>query len=338
MVLKSFDKIMCECYQSNMINYRKYIALNEDQRLKISRTVADKKYIKIQKISENNESIKEIKKSKGDITKIKGYEDLKKCIEFLDGINKKVRDDDIAVIIEAYRNLLKNKEKFMLAFKFRVLLYEDYYAAIVINILLAICWIISNKFEAVATMTGEIKMAYFKNINGFGRGKLKYNGMIKGLRQFNELHNSGKFDIVLNHLTKKNEDFIGVVAVSAIVIAIIGIIIEIIRYSYYAFLKTSLKLSNFLKDLAEFLEANSKNLDPKKDEQKINKQVDIATNFRKVSDIIMNKIIIGDAQAEKEMEKEDKIIASTSPDEREVRAIDISTPENNHMIATADIM
>lgn len=275
----------------------------------------------------------EIPKTKGDITKVSNFNDMKDTIAILKGIIKEYKDDpkpvdDLAVCIT---NIQGRKDMFERAFRANcelpMLMYNNMVMAVEVGIshLITACieFIKAPKDESYSIQLD--KLAYTKS-----RDNLVYNSIAK----FNRLCESGDFDTAMNSIVdRKVRKFTGVSAVAGITVGIIIItnIIPILRELVYLFYHLRVSLSDYFDTQADLLTMNAYTLksnetipEDERDEI-IEKQNSIAAKFKDVANFFSIKDKKAEVKATKEIENsaktykldDDNNITSEEPDDED---------------------
>ena len=245
--------------------------------------------------------------TKGDITKLTMYEDLKDVCTIIKGIVEDYgeKSGPIDTVTLAMANVESRKDLFMRAYRadceLPVLLYENTVLAIVnaTSYLIAAC---IELIKAPSDETYRIqldKLAYSKS-----RDHLLYTTLDK----FNKACEKGDVDKAVNEvINKRIRKFTGVAMASVAAGVIIGLvvimnIIPILRELVYLHFYTRTRISDFFNMQADLLQMNAYNVEGNgamnAEERKeiVKKQQAIAEDFRKIA----NKIQIDGKQAEEE--------------------------------------
>ena len=275
----------------------------------------------------------EIPKTKGDITKVSNFNDMKDTIAILKGIIKEYKDDpkpvdDLAVCIA---NIQGRKDMFERAFRANCELPMLMYNNMVMAVEVGISHLITACIEFIKAPKDETysfqldKMAYTKT-----RDNLVYGSIAK----FNRLCESGDFDTAMNAIVdQKVRKFSGATAVAGITVGIIIItnIIPILRELVYLFYPLRVSLSDYFETQADLLDMNAYTLKsnetiPEEDKQEIiEKQNSIASKFRDIANFFAIKSKKAEVKATKDIENSAKTyklddennITSEEPDDDE---------------------
>ena len=251
-----------------------------------------------------------IPETKGDITKLTMYEDLKDVCEIIKGIVKEYgeKSGPIDTITLAMANVETRKDLFTRAYRadceLPVLLYEN----TVLGIVSATSYLIAGCIELIKAPSDETytmqldKMAYAKS-----RDHLLYTTLDK----FNKACEKGDVDKACNEIIgQRVRKFTGVaagiIAGTLIGIAVIMNIVPLMRELVYIAFYSRTKIADYFNLQADLLQMNAYNVEAngainaeqRKDIAK--KQRAIADNFRSIA----NKIQIDGKQSEVKASRE----------------------------------
>ena len=202
---------------------------------------------------------------KGDITRIKNYEELKNAINYLRKLSMDVRNpeltDAVNQIVLAHETLKANKVGFTNAFKVGNNLLIYLFNSVSVALVQATVFVATNSVEFVKDNMNTYHAEMKKTT------KLPKNANLNALVKFNEMSKSGKLNTVISNTLKLKEEvgtFIGV-TVASVMIALY--LIREIIFSYY-FIRIS--VSQYLNYLKHFVEMNASTLgtDQKKIKEK----------------------------------------------------------------------
>lgn len=233
----------------------------------------------------------DIPDSKGDITKYKGYTTMADTLQLLRGIADKsnVKIEAINIVEKAISNIIAYREAFEKGFK----LNKDF-VILQYNTLVAMC--VESTSVILSSLVDYVKRVdkmEFELINS----KINIGGLcVNNLDKFNKSVSTGDFSKVINAVIKSNsEGFVGTaVATVAAVIAGSILLVNIIREAIFFFYNSRVKIADFLKTQALFLElnrysleANAAGLPAAKKNEIIKKQEKLMVKLRSMADKIM---------------------------------------------------
>ena len=251
-----------------------------------------------------------IPQTKGDITKLTMYDDLKDVCEIIKGIVKEFgeKSGPIDTVTLAMANVESRKDLFTRAYRadceLPVMLYENTVLAIVS----ATSYLIAGCIELIKAPSDETykiqldKLAYSKS-----RDHLLYTTLDK----FNKACEKGDVDKACNEVIgQRVRKFTGVAAgiIAGTIVGIVVImnIVPLLREMVYVAYYTRTKIADFFNIQADLLQMNAYNVEangainPEQRKDIAKKQQAIADNFRSVA----NKIQIDQKQAEVKASRE----------------------------------
>ena len=257
-----------------------------------------------------------IPSTKGDITKLDVYDDLKDVLGILKGILKEYHESGgpIDVCTECLTNLETRKDIFSRAYhadcQLPILIYENTVLALVsgVSYLIAACieFIKAPKDETYSIQLDKISYAKSKDYR-----------LYSSLEKFNKSCSNGDMDRAINeviaHRVKKFTGIAaGAIAATAVGILIIMNIIPILRELVFLLYYTRTQISDFFEIQAELLQMNAYNveannsLDASERKDIARKQRDIADKFIRVSDFVRIDAKQSDVKASRELESNKK--------------------------------
>jgi hypothetical protein len=274
----------------------------------------------------------EIPATKGDITKMSNFEDMKDTLGIIKGIVKEYKQDTkpIDEVSVAITNIQGRKDMFERAFRANcempILMYNNMVMAVEVGTthLITACieFIKAPKDESFTIQLDKI--AYAKS-----KDSLIYNSIAK----FNHICENGDFDTSMNALIdnkvrKFTGTALGVAGTVAVVVIILANIIPLLRELVYIFYHTRVILSDYCEVQADLLTMNAYNLqhndiDREDKDEIIKKQNEVAEKFRQVSEFIRIKDKKAEVKATKDIENSakkyrldpDANVVSDEPDE-----------------------
>lgn len=247
----------------------------------------------------------EIPETKGDITKLSNYSKLTECVSLLRGILVEYKQDTAPIdeISKAINNISMRRDMFSRAFKLDVELPIIMYNTAVLNIINAVSYMIATSIEFMKTPNQD---SFKITLDKVAYSKTKSNMLYNTLRKFNTSCYNGDFDKAMEFIINKRvmkEAGIAAIGGGVIVgLAIVLNIIPILREMVFLFYYTRMRVSDFFDIQADLLQMNAYNLeknenvDAKKKDHIVSKQLKIVELFRKIA----NKISINSKKAEVE--------------------------------------
>lgn len=198
--------------------------------------------------------------SKGNIDKIKEYDNMKKAIDIIDQVALSANDATLKHYADTLKNTMETLEgysrEFTLGFiqenQMVVMIYNTIVTSLICGINFAITFIV----DFIITPEGELKVS--EGIKQKANSKDYI--LFKNLVEFNSFASEGGLKKLFNSLLK-NDAFIGgalTAGVGMAAITIVGVIalIPIIRELIYFVFNLRMKTSEFFKIQSEFLELN----------------------------------------------------------------------------------
>lgn len=242
-----------------------------------------------------------IPQTKGDITKMEHYEDIKDILGILQGILKEYNEKGgpVDTIALAMTNLETRKDLFERAYRadcqLPCMIYENTALAIVEGT----SYLISACIELVKAPSDET----FKiQLDKVGYQRTRSYLLYTTLDKFNRACEKGEIDEACNHvISQRVRKFSGVATVGGIVAVVVILnIVPILRELVYLFYHAKVSISDFFAIQADLLQMNAYNVQANatmdKEERKkiVDKQLAIVERFRDYS----NKLAIDSKQAE----------------------------------------
>jgi hypothetical protein len=248
-----------------------------------------------------------IPRSKGDITKIGNYEQLRDCINIMVEVmhNYKQPTTSIETVQIALQNMIDRKDLFTKAFKMNVELPMIMYNTLALSIVSSVSYLISSCIEFIKLPDDS---GYEIALNKVAVAKSKEHVLFKDLESFNKCCEKGDFDKAMNYViiqssSKRLMKEAGPIAMAAgaaiVVIAALIMIIHIIRELIYYFYYSRVKLSDYFTAQSALLTMNAYNIENNlaRDDKS---RKSIATKQRKYADMftkISNKLQVADKVA-----------------------------------------
>lgn len=251
-----------------------------------------------------------IPKSAGDITKYEGYKSMSDCLAVLTEIDSKntLKINEIYVVEAAINNIINFRDYFEKGFKLNKNFVKMQYNLLVASCVEAVSILISSFVEFVKKVD-RIEFAVI--------GSKLYQGSlsIENLKYFNRTVSSGEYVKMLSFMIESDSENLlggGTVLVSAAVIGgIIAAVMslrEMIFYMYYS----RMKLSDYLKTQALFLEINkhaleaNTNIPAKKKQDILRKQENVIKKLTTWSDKIRVNNTMTTTTTKKNIENENR--------------------------------
>jgi len=262
-----------------------------DDRKKI---VLDKKFANVMATAKELD-YSEIEKSEGDIQKLKFYDNLVQSIYIMREIEKRTHNklNDLDTIENALKNIESFKNDFKKAFKLQNDIVMLIYNNIVVAEIASISFLIATCLEYVQNTQNESYDFFIKN----NKSKEHNSNMLylKNLNVFNKMCVSGDMQRIINSCFARHKKFVNSLigvddATIVIGVALALILVPFLQDIVYQVYASRIALADYLKMQSKFIEMNQAKLEYLDDKTKRrnvkNKQVFIATELSKISDII----------------------------------------------------
>ena len=258
----------------------------------------------------------EIPNTKGDITKLSEYEDLKDVCAILKGILNEYHEKggpiDICTICMA--NLESKKDLFSRAYRADCELPVMVYENTVLALIGGISYLIAGCIEFIKAPSDE---TYSIQLDKIAYAKSKDHLLFSALDKFNKSCENGDLDRAINevisHRVKKFTGVAaGIIAGTVIGIVVIMNIIPILRELVFVLYYTRTSISDFFEVQADLLQMNAYNVEANSsisaEERKeiVDKQMQIADKFRKISNTIQIDAKQSDVKATRDIESNKK--------------------------------
>lgn len=267
---------------------------------KLYRSAIDKSFI----------DFDEIPQSKGDITKYSGYADMVQSLNIVDTIARKsnIKIAELETVNKAISNVIALRDVFTKGYS----LNKDF-LILQYNTIVAAC------IEATSCIIASF-VEFTKRVDAFEftlvGGRLDHGAnAVKNLETFNKTVASGEYSKIA-HIVLKTDAAKGLITESAVVItaAVISTIVVLVvmmREIVFRFFYNKMKLSEYLKLQAMFLEMNkstveskSSNLSPDKKKKVVKKQAELAAKLMKWSDKLKVENTMAVTKASSELKKD----------------------------------
>lgn len=310
-----FNKVVNEYFDLSHRPTRQYLlGLDEAGQNAVITNLTSKLYDKIVKKCEDID-YGEIPNTKGDITKLSKYEDMKETIRILHDLLKEYKQDTGPVdeLSVAFSNVETQKELFEKAYRYNTELPMVMYCNIVLAIITGISYMIATCVEFIKDPgTNTFQLALDRNSYRRTKDHTIYNT----LRQFNKSCSKGDFDKAMNAvMSSQARSFAGAAVVGGVAIgavATILVLIPILRELIFMFYYMRMRVSDFFDIQADLLTMNAYSIEANneftKQEKKeiIERQLKYVNNFRKIANAISFEVKKAEVEADKEKKSDDE--------------------------------
>lgn len=276
--------------------------INESEQRSISYSVAEKLYDNVAgKAKSANLNFTEITKTKGDITKLDGFDELNATIKLLDDAQVKLhlKGKAINVVVDAMTNLINKRKIFMSAFRTGNSILMDTYKFGAMSVIASTSLITISLTDYFIRPDDDEKTSYtatrvFRQDTG-EYTLLDKNPLIVNLEKFNKMCETNGLEEVEKALAKvKRSNFGGVEIAAGAVVAVIVLynLVDILRELVYYFLFAKASISEYFYANSVALEINANKIrDTNKDAA--NTQEGFANSFRHIAE----KLKVDDKEA-----------------------------------------
>lgn len=261
-------------------------------------------------INKSHVDFHDIEKSKGDITKYIGYQNMLETLDIIDNIakasNTTIKETEI--VRSAISHIANFKDLFTRGYIMEKEFVIVQYNTLVLCTVYATSHIISSYVDYIKSVDKvEFKLLSNKNHSG--------ELCIDNLDKFNKSVKSGDFSKAINTIIKTDkEEFLGGIDTVMLPVFIVGAILAIVpllREMTFYFYYSRMKASDYLKQQADFIELNkiqiqSSTLPASKKKDVIKKQEEIAKKLIKFSDTLKVDEIKTNKKVREETKEENK--------------------------------
>ena len=260
----------------------------------------------------------DIPKSRGDITRLPKYNQLKECAKTLTSIFEQYKEDTapVKVIENAIDNLEDNSDVFVQAYMakvdFGIMIYESVTLAVIgsLSYMIACCieYVKDPKNDGLTIVMDKTGVA-----------KVKEHLLYENLVKFNEACRTNDIENAIRPLIKNRTQNLfgvgGLVLVKGLLIAVPVIIalIPLVKDLVYYFFAARQRVSVYFDIQADLLEMNANELKDNPNittdadrKSVIRKQLQVARTFRQIADKLAVEAKTAENKADKEIKKDNK--------------------------------
>lgn len=267
-------------------------AINEAEKNNLTFNIAQKLYDNIAKKSKiASLDFGEITRTKGNITILSEFNELKETIDVLNAAYKKIhlKGNAITIVTEAFNNLLNKRKTFMSAFCTNNNILMDTYKFGTASVIAATSLI-------TISLTNYFLHPEVEELKGYKEyDLLSNNTLFINLEKFNEMCKTNGLEKVEKGLAKiRRNNFIGIgtIAGASLIIVFIFNLVDILRELVYYFLFVKASMSEYFYINSIALETNAIRI-KNNNKPAAKTQEDFATIFRQIS----NKLRVNDKEA-----------------------------------------
>lgn len=261
----------------------------------------------------------EIPNTRGDITRLSKYSQLKECIQLLHDIFKQYHEDTepVKVLDNALSNIENHADIFQKCFIGNIDLGIIMYNTMTLSVINGISYMIAVCIEYIKDPKNEgLKIA----MNKAGVAKVKDYLVYENLVKFNTSCSQGDVRNSLEPLVRQRAKgflSLGALALGVKTVLVLGgvllAIVPMLKDLVYFFFSARTRLSNYLNVQADLLEMNAKELQMNKDiptqddrDSVIRKQLNIARLFHQTADKIAVDVKQAEQNANRELRKDNE--------------------------------
>lgn len=322
-----YDKILKEHFDTtDRKSIRTLLSLNEAEQNQAMVALASKLYEKIvAKVDDIDFGT--IPASKGDITKIGNFQEMRECITIIDDILVHYKQDtsQVETVDKAIENLKNSKDIWEKAYSVNCEFAITFYNTIALSIVSAVSLLISSSIDFISEPGNE---SFTVSFNKIGYSKTKDKLLFQNLEKFNQSYAKGDIKKVMKEVVNSNAALkescshpisesvalaaiLGVIGAGMLVGIILVVIIPILHELTSILYCSRQNMSEYFELQAKTLQFNAEQLkyDYTKSEGEIkkiyDKQMKIVEKFRKLSDKFAVKMNKAEVDA-KQMVKQEK--------------------------------
>ena len=312
--LNRFDVNIVLSENINNFDLRGFNKLTEDEKISVTDKVSSK-ILKSIKNKFNKAYFSEIEKTKGDITKLNGYVDLKKSILLFEQVAKSNQatislKKCVVLLKETLYILETNVANFTRGFSKKddlcIFLYDSMVSAVCEGAVLTLAEYIG--FDANGNLI-PLK----------SKKKLEDNNFFKSMDKFIDMNNNRKLQRVFDFKDKLNEEFLNIALITIGVIILVLLVIRTVVFTIYY---TRVLISKKLYALSQMLVMNASTLD-KKDTK--GKQLSYAKKIKELADKFAIENLNSEVKANTDLKQNDNEIQQSSSDDNNI-ATNSSSP------------
>lgn len=331
MVERELDIVLKEHFDtSDRRTMKTLLSLNEADQNQAMAALASKLYEKIvAKVDDIDFGT--IPASKGDITKIGNFQEMRDCLDTIRNILVHFKQDtcQLDIIDKAIENVKDSKKIWEKAFAIECELPMTFYNTITLSIVSSISLLISSSIDFITNNNGS--KSFEISFDKVAYTKTKDKLLFQNLDKFNKAYAKGDIEKLMNSVNKSNASlkesatgdmvnevaftFAGVAtAISAGVIigSLLLLVLPILHALVSALYCLKQNVADYFEVQAKVVQFNAESLkyDYTKSEAEIQKiyekQTKIATKFRNIADKLSVKMNKADNDAKKQIEQDKK--------------------------------
>ena len=328
---QDYDLILKEHFDtSNRASIRTLLSLNEAEQNQAMASLAAKLY---QKIVDKIDDIDfgTIPASKGDITKIGNYQEMRDCLNTIRDILVHYKQDTslLDTIDKAIENIKDSKKIWEKAFAVECELPVAFYNTMALSIVSSVSLLISSSIEFITERGNEYGEKSFQiSFDRAGYVKTKDKLLFQNLDKFNKSYAKGDIEKLMNSVIKANTNLkesaaveevnnestiaaiAGLISYGVLVVSLLTLVIPIMHQLVNLLYCAKQKVADYFEVQSKIVQFNAEQLKynyTKSDAElkKIyDKQMKIADSFKSISSKFSVKMSKAESDAKKQIEKE----------------------------------
>ena len=259
----------------------------------------------------------EIPDTKGDVTKLTKYKDIKECIAVLHDLIKQYKQDTepIDQIDKALRNIEDHKQLFMKGYMADIEIVEVTYCEMTLAVVESLSYMIAATIEYVKVPNSDgFQIALDKAGIARTRQSMVYHSLCVFNKAVEKDQLNKAFEPIIKARVRKvvGADDLAVIFGAAAIVGILLNILPILRELTFFFFSLRTRISQYFDLQADLLEMNARDIEMNnsatvdKKEDVIRRQKAIAKFFKDISNKICIDQTYGEKNAPKEMERTNK--------------------------------
>lgn len=315
--MNSIDKLLIENF--NIEPHRQHRVLKqllEHEKVDLSKNLVDSIYKKVAQRAYDLD-YSQLEESKGDITKIEGYNIVIESLALLKSIDTSLQNSvamkEINIIEQAIENVKRNTTNFEAGFNTNshqvIILYNNITLAIVAST----SFVIATMVDFVKNVDGNYDL-HFRLNNSHQHGHPSI--YLDSLERFNNEVQSGKLAQFFEYALGKRALTGSAIGAGVVITILLSYaLIQIIRECVYQYYHSRITMSDNLKLQAEFIKLNVEKKKGTKGVSKttIQKQEKIAKALVKQADKIDVGLKVGEKKAKQEIKRESQSVSVSNP-------------------------
>lgn len=327
MVERDFDIVLKEYFDtSDRRSMKTLLSLNEADQNQAMLALASKLYEKIvAKVDDIDFGT--IPASKGDITKIGNFDEMRDCMNTIREILIHYKQDtyQLDTIDKAIENIKSSKATWEKAFAVDCELAVTFYNTMCLAIVSSVSLLISSSIDFIKEPGRETFQISFDKV---GYTKTREKLLFKNLEKFNKAYTKGEVQNVMSSIVKTNSSvkesgqyisesitltaIAGIIGSGIVIAGLLKLVIPILHEIVSTLYCARQSVSEYFEVQSKIVQFNAEQLkyDYTKSEKEIkkiyDKQIKIADKFKKISNVFAVKMSKAESDAKKLIEKEKK--------------------------------